>query len=180
MPDHFIFAPTPDLNDKSRALNIGTKLMMKIRSAPGRRNTHPIRFCFLLSVIFFGLLKKTPPSLPLEKKRGTAYKNYSPVLLVAYIAFVHSPCSSAKSASRLRRITGIRLTTSAVRIRQIRFAASPDHGHSPYRFMPYQPPESKLSSSAPSKSARLIAYCMLKLMVCSAVCSSDSRSAPLI
>lgn len=85
MPDHFIFAPTPDLNDKSRALNIGTKLMMKIRSAPGRRNTHPIRFCFLLSVIFFGLLKKTPPSLPLEKKRGTAYKNYSPVLLVAYI-----------------------------------------------------------------------------------------------
>lgn len=66
MPLHFIFAPTPDLNDKSKALNIGTKLIIKIKAAPGRRNTHPIKFCFLLSVIFFGLLKKPPPSLSLE------------------------------------------------------------------------------------------------------------------
>lgn len=62
-----MFAPTPVWKDKRSALIIGMKLITKINNAPGARNAHPVRLCFLLSVIFFGLLKKLPPSLSLEK-----------------------------------------------------------------------------------------------------------------
>lgn len=42
MPHDFIAAPTPVLKDNNNALNIGTKLIKRINSAPGIRNTHPV------------------------------------------------------------------------------------------------------------------------------------------
>lgn len=78
MPHGFIAAPTPVLNDKSRALTIGTKLIKRISRAPGVRKTHPIKFCFLLSVIFFGLLKKTPSFSILGEKKGNSLSKLFP------------------------------------------------------------------------------------------------------
>lgn len=66
MPVQVIEVPMPDLKDNNKALNIGTKLIKKIKSAPGAKNAHPVKLCFLLKVIFFdGLLKKTPSFDPL-------------------------------------------------------------------------------------------------------------------
>lgn len=109
MPLHFMFAPIPVLNDKSKALNIGTKLIMKIKAAPGARNTHPIKFCFLLSVIFFDLLKKTPSFSIVGVKKGNSLQKLFPCATCClYYYFFMPPCPSAKSASRLRRMPGVR------------------------------------------------------------------------